>query len=582
MLQEGSMEYQKRDIIKRDIADDQCVECVIRELIVDIDDRCLRLRGGKYVYTPKPWFERAWEAYDENVRHKTRAYSVVDSPLSDFYGGKGKIKTIKEKTPRKGVKVGERVGAALVSAMAIAKRYQSRKAREMKRDKAKAEKDYLKFLNEHVNAKYLKEQGFPVEYNEPSATPKPSAGGGNNLSNTMIFKDSAGNVTGRSPNSGAEMLSKKMSTMRMYKSYCKYHMSVIKDVGKVTDTNTTFCHQLTEGCGPALYSVYDYGTENGSTNQRNFWFNTPKIPDPNFISTGGDTFFGIGKQCTTYVFAADWPWLIMNHDTVTQATDDYRCLRWRYDDVDNTLDVNKPLKVSDFILNVDWKYIKVYGCDYIFDFTNIDFRDYVVEILLFKFKADADTMNYNMQVHAPYSRQPYGYKEYINRAGFEWNSPDIKVVKRTRLLIPGMRNTGYAKNATVKTVDGTDTTINGWGMYGTGENCVRHTLKVRRQYMLTRPILTTVENLTEVQFFNSYYEPDKGVYIRMSAWPNSGALFLNTEDATPYRVAMNKQIDDLCMPTEETKCETLGGAVDVKIFKRGRFKFDEPRIKGLN
>lgn len=561
-------EFIEGDIIE----DDQC--------IVDIDDRCLRLRGGGLEI---PQVE-LWKHYDNKraamTRLRNRYEEFREHPnYRNIKKGLERRRRIRRDSWFESIDKQERGNVDPL-------KYDDymQQLREAAEDSIASigtgvaagagTKKYINYIKKG-NKKFKKDFEFDMGYQPdeppPSAGPPPfvyeefAGEPDNNLNNNMPMR------LRNEKNDGRDVLNKRMETQKMYTTMCEYSMSAIKDVSQ--PSGGSYMHELEQGKGPCLYTTYDYALTD-STGSRNQNWNSPKDTDANMTQTA-TACRGVGTTSTVYIFAADWPWLMMNHDELTQSTggtyDTYTQLQWNYVPyTSNTNDPNLPLTTSNFLTNPDWKYIKVFGIDYTFDFTNFDMRPYVVEILLFKFKADPDSMDYAMQCRAPYQRQTNGFRNYTVRAKAQYASPDITIVDRKRVVIRGMDSPAYI-NAK-------------WSVIPRGaSNCQRHTMRIKRQYVITRPILAdALTVLSEKDWFNDYYEPHKGIYCRMQAWPMSGAFTLNLQDAT---IALNKNetIDDLCEPgSASSQATTLAPGLDVRILKKAYYKFDSERIKALS
>lgn len=409
----------------------------------------------------------------------------------------------------------------------------------------------------------------PIEYDMgwmPEGPP-PSA-----FTPTLRSSNSAGDppddLNNNKMSSGVQVLARRMETQKMYHTMCTYNMSAIKITNRISASDP-WIHKLAIGSGPGLYTTYQYGLTDVSGN-RNPDFNAPNLPDADFNSPN-TSMYNVGTTSPVYVFAADWPWLTMNHDTRTQpavadADKDYRYLRWNYLGTDTGLnDPNIPLTMTDFITNPDWKYIKVYGIQYTFDFTNFDSRNMCVEILLFRFKADPDAMDYKMQVNAPYSRQTRGFINYVVTPSGQYAAQDISIINRKRLIIPGLDQLAYKGS--------------NWSTIGS-KNYRRHIMNITRQYVITRPVLKTtdgtLDEITEDEFFRTYYEPHKGIYCRIQAWP------MNAYYSSTPTSALDKldNIDTLMKPTAADS-GTVAPQLDVRILKRSSYKFDTERITAL-
>jgi len=509
--------------------------------IVGIEDN-LRLRGGS-------WANKAWDAYDQFQRFKKRRYydqylvAARDREIMGYNTPRGPGQSYDIHYEYNPKKVRKDLGrAGLLSAAVIARRLRKRLRRSEDRAKGKA----------------YGSGGDPKKANT------------NTKSMPLPLRDSVGyGPINEYATKGSEVLRKMNSMTRMYHSLMKYQMSIVK-IGANSGTSNPV-HTLTSGQGPCLYTTYNYTYTSGTPTTRNWNFNQPNDNDATFEGAhGATTYKGVGTTSVCYIFAADWPFLVMNHDANTQGTGSGQ-LYWANDEVDTTTDPNLPIKLADFISNKDWTYLTVYRVSYTFDFTNYDIRPYIVEILLFKFKADPDAMDYSDQVTAPFQHQKGGFQEYVNNPSRIWQAPDIKIIKRKRLYIRGMDN-NYAQLQSPQ---------KSWGIPQGGSNARRYQLDVNRQYVMKRPILDEYTSLTEAQFFGDYYEPHKGIYCRMQAWPacvNSGLV----RPMDSVSIETYDGLDTLCKPENDSTGTKLAPGVDVRIMKKASFKFDAPRIKTLS
>jgi len=109
--------------------------------------------------------------------------------------------------------------------------------------------------------------------------------------------------------------------------------------------------------------------------------------------------------------------------------------------------------------------------------------------------------------------------------------------------------------------------------------------------LLKRPILKlnaegNIDDISEDEFFNTYYEPDKGIYCRIQAWPME-SNFLYSSNQTSPEVDINQSLDKynwplLSLGTLDPSCNgsKLMAGVTVKVSKKSKIKLDEPIYKG--
>jgi len=398
---------------------------------------------------------------------------------------------------------------------------------------------------------------------------------------------------------GGSMLQWKNSLTRRYTVHCDYNMGpqLVGTSLQDPDEVTWFMHHRTgDGNGPSLYTLYNNALVL-SGSDRNSIFGTP------FPIDGGTEQInyaegekGVGKGTIVYCFAADYPFLIMNHDPMTQpedwtfeepsgtsviSTKTLGCyLRWKYHLYNPSFsDNNIPIQLSYFITNKDWTYLTHYSTTYNFDITNTNNQPYVVEILFFTYKADPRAMDYGKQIRAPLNRQDLNMDNYINN--FQAYPEDINVQYRKRIYLKGMDQQLYFGNNNMQVPN------------SFRENNTTWSYKVRRKYVMKRPIIRAngqgeLPELTEEQFFNTYYEPDKGVYCRIQAWPMESfynVLNVGSDSAKPYVIGW---MDKYNYPTvtntgnisPSADGTNLMWGVNIKMSKKSKIKLDEPIYKG--
>lgn len=562
------------EFIEGEFTDAQCVEFIVEGFIVDIDDR-LTLRGGG---TEIPQVE-LWKHYDE----KRRAFTRLRNRYEQFRGHPNYRSIYKGLERRRRIRNSDWFSAI--------DKQEAGNVDPMKYD------DYMLQLRDAAEdsigsvatgagigygVKRFKayiaggpgkkpvefDMGWMPDAPPPSASNYPTGDPENNNNNSDM-------ESLQLRKTGKTVLDRRMAIQKMYTTMCYYNMSIVKNTNRQSATDP-WIHKLEIGSGPALYTTYDYGKTDVSGN-RNPNFNSPKEPDSDF-NDPSTSMYNVGVNTTCYVFAADWPWLTMNHDERTQpavaATDkEYRQLQWNYQATTTGLnDPNIPLTMTDFITNPDWKYIKVYGIEYTFDFTNTFPSTMCCEILLFKFKADPDAMDYSMQVKAPFSRQKQGFKDYVVYPSSAFEAQDIIVQARKRLYIPGL-----------------DTVILGssgyWGTKSSFKgNTKRYTMAITRQYVITRPVLETTDGelpeIDENEFFNTYYEPHKGIYMRIQAWPQSSTFTMQTQ-SSPGTITEYSDLENRMKPTAADAGTTISPGLECRMFKKAKYKFDAERISKL-
>lgn len=416
--------------------------------------------------------------------------------------------------------------------------------------------------------------------------------GGNSTdsqSRPLLLRSSSNSTNMSSYEQGKMMLEWKNSLTRKFTTHCYFTMSpyiVRRNLG-LTPTDLAV-YNTANGVGPLLFWTYNL-TPNQTLSSTN-------LPSPTYMMLNdSDVGFdydlptvnkGLGINGIVYVFIADWPFAVFNIDPVTQSStlDEFkkgRALSWKYKDYDVTTDPNLPRTLSDIVYNKDWSYFTHYYTELSFDFTNVDMFDYVVEILFFKFKADADTMNYQRQVLAPLRRQTGAMQAYCeNEIGMD-NMADITVVHRKRKLIRGC---SLDVVRTGMQVNGTTTQLN---LYAPESRKNEYTYKyiVNRKYVMKRPILNNYNaDLTEAEFFGAYCDKQKSVYCRVQAWPASPPILAdhyvgcNPANGNYKNFFSNAEIN-VTAATGATFLTQFNGLA-CTMQKRSHWKLDEPILKG--
>jgi len=363
-------------------------------------------------------------------------------------------------------------------------------------------------------------------------------------------------------NNGMTMLNWKNRLTKKYHTECFYEMSMIMCTKRETGVDYHFTDM---GQGPLLYCIYYDVMLDGT--KRETGFNFPMEMDQGAV---GDSYKGVGWNKICYVFAADWPFLVMNHDPKTQDTANKNTglyLSYDYRDVLTTTDNSGPIEMTNVTGNDDWTYITHYYTVHTFDMTNTSKMPHVVEILFFTFKADADAMDYRKQVLSVTRRQDFFFQEYIQ--GSASKPSDINIVKRKRIYLAGFSNKSVLYSGQSK-VDAT--TPNQMR-----ENSITYKHVVKRKYVMKRPINTTYNhNISETDFFNTYYDAQKGIYCRVQAWTLEGNLIHDENDGGYCKMIGNETtVNNL----SQTTCTKLGYGVNVYMSKKSYFKLDEPIYK---
>jgi len=361
------------------------------------------------------------------------------------------------------------------------------------------------------------------------------------------------------PATGTEMLEWKNSLTRLYHTYQRYHMSVVKDT-KIWTGNTLKIHDATGGVGPGLYWTVFSTALNGANREINYL--APVIWDGGFTAnpttSPNSRYFRLGRGGIIYVFAADWPGTIMNFDPLTQNNTNGNCDLSFTDFTYNQPTTNKniPRTWKSVFQNTDWNYITIYNTDWVFDITNYSANDYIVEIILFRFTADVDAMDYEKQCLAIMGGSQGGTAGYIHDLPLAYNN-DTSTITRKRIIVPGLTQENWT---------GTDYICS----EGSKPNYKRLKVNVKRKYILKRPVLTSYDNnLEEVDIWNKYHEHQNGLYFRVMAWPITPDVYLT-------KFSGKLTLTEQRLPPDSNLADgEVMAALDVKIYKRSHFKLDE-------
>jgi len=361
---------------------------------------------------------------------------------------------------------------------------------------------------------------------------------------------------------GMTMLNWKNRLTRRLHTECFYEMSMI--ILTKRDTGVDY-HYTDMGQGPHLYCIYQVDMLDGT--KRDTGFNMPMEMDQ---GAKADSQKGVGWNQICYVFAADWPFLVMNHDPKTQDTgnkDNGLYLSYDYRDVITTTDNSGPIEMTNITGNDDWTYITHYYTVHTFDMTNTSKMPYVVEILFFNFKADKDSMDYRKQCLAVFRRQDFFLQDYIQ--GSMDKPADINIIHRKRIYLKGITspNVQYMGTATQ------NVTIPNQNR----ENSAIYKYVVKRKYVMKRPINTTYNHsISETDFFNTYYDAQSGTYCRVQAWTLEANLMHMENDGGKCKT--NGQETTYNNLAQSTATE-LGFGVNVYMSKKSYIKLDEPIYK---
>lgn len=433
-----------------------------------------------------------------------------------------------------------------------------------------------------------------------------SRSGPKKLRNKNVTQTSQDNISKPMPD-GYSMLNFKNSMTRMYRTHSEYYMhpTLIKSqlyIYKTTapgwEKTGPFVHSTFEGNGPHLYTSFDNEIATGTLADKNLT-RSPKtqeahqedqgylrLIDTNRTSANLANSKALGMNTIIYVFAADWPFVTMNYDPLTQVeqyapneTNDLvwfsqltgNFLRFKPVEYNVSTDMNTPVVFNDIWLkNRDWTYLTHYYTKYNFKFRNTSMRPHVVEILFFKFKADTDAMDYDRQCVAVVNRQVYKYQDYFD--GVSPQTQDIEIVHRKRILLRGLSDIFNNSSLT-------------YYRDNVGTSQANYKYVVKRKYVIKKPIINYSSlgwvAFTESQAFNEYYEQQQGIYCRMQAWPATGNYWSSMSGVTPRAPAVNLQDEeeDYNLSDAQVDGTRLGFGVTCKIDKKSYFKLDEPYYK---
>lgn len=333
-------------------------------------------------------------------------------------------------------------------------------------------------------------------------------------------------------------------------------------------------HNCKPGVGPCLYWQTDETLANSTSTEPNPNFAKLRPFDIADLTSDTDPLFGTCGTC--YVFCADWFGKHMNYDEFTLSR-----LQWIVDDTTATSDPNTAIKLEDLIgvtsPNKDWSVIRHYATYIEFEFTNLSPQPYVVEVLFFKFKVDPDEMTWTDQLRAPMSNQN-DVHAYCENSIRNFGTEQITVMKRHRQRIYGLDNFCHYPTGSSNA-----------GQYLMIANAVRtnvgtYSFKVRRKYDVVRAIKQgSSYGYDEVDFFDKFYDPNKGIYCRIQAWPESPMFTTNPNNNTTQTgyTRLNNLPDATCQPTGTTAgLDYLNPALMVHMKKRSYLKVDAPVLKG--
>lgn len=373
----------------------------------------------------------------------------------------------------------------------------------------------------------------------------------------------------------------KLKSCNVMWTYARYHMHPINRSYFISAGNTS--PYFTDGRGPLLASPIEEDVT--STNFGNITGTNVE----NHVGTTGhnQTAYSLNRYLWTYVFSADYPFNTMLPVCQKTGTQNALChLTWETMTPQTTTDPNLPITLSDVVGNKDWNRI-THGITYLyFDFSNYALQPMVVEVLLFRYLVDVDAMSYTQMIDAPLSRQyGFAYASYCEMKNMALGTPQIKVIKRIRFKMSANQYLSHNTNA-----DGDAIRNNNIGFT---PRFRKLKLKVRRQYSIKRPIATSyISTLTDNEFYNTYYEYDKGVYCRVQAWPEDNRFRMTREEIpnttgqyysayeldNSYTNSNKLKTDAATTPT--TSDYRIAQGVACYLEKKSFFKLDEPMLRG--
>ena len=376
---------------------------------------------------------------------------------------------------------------------------------------------------------------------------------------------------------------KALRTGKLLYTQYRYTMSPQKTIayfGGTVAAPTLPTAFMSLGYGPGLYWNVnsDVSSPNGLLNM----VQPINIRNPNCSSV-------LCSYGPIYVFVADWPFGAMMYGlltptvswqsstTVVTARTDVNTLQYEVDTIVATDDANTPILYNEIAYsNKDWSVMRHYVTIHYFDMVNFYPAPMTVEILFFKFIVDPDTMSYYEKQCSPLSfqndMQSYGEQSIKN-----FGTKQIKVVKRKRIVIPGINNWCYMPTNTVSAAAecltaSVDT-----------PNQYKCQFKIKRMYDVKKPIQRTGEavTLTEQGFFDSFYDHENGIYCRMQAWQPNGIPMIQVTGADNktiiYQTSIQSENNDYATPTQSFKPSCV---VQVNMRKQSFIKLDSPILRG--
>lgn len=377
---------------------------------------------------------------------------------------------------------------------------------------------------------------------------------------------------------GAAMLAWKNSLTKMYHTYHSYTMSPILKSLAINDASPVpvarYVHYCEEGNGPHLYWKFEVSFANGTKrysqfNKLSYWDGGWEVPALEVPYSAGPPVtpyspkknFRTGASGTIYIFNADWPGCIMNHDPKTRAGTTGQDLLWTDMEYGGTVTTtNYPRKWTSVFANTNWQYLTIYGTQYRFDVTNFSCRDYCLEITLFKFKADIDAMDYEKQCLAAFGGYHTGTNAYVEQLAF-MPIADVNIVSRKRYIINGMKLNGNVNDTFTE---------------GTRKNNKTIKYNIKRRYVIKRPLLNSYETtLTENDIYNKYYEAQKGTYFRFMAWPQDIIAYTNNSTGLAGVYGEDTIVPSVPNVGNEGTPTKFASGLQVQMYKKSYFKLDE-------
>ena len=370
----------------------------------------------------------------------------------------------------------------------------------------------------------------------------------------------------------------------IHKYNCDPHFNVV-----TVGTPTVYCWKFSLGTSNGLWSKRDdtNGTGTVGTTAWSPGITYNSIVTPNFGgTTTGVNAAQMPNNANIMLFVVDWPFFTMNYIKATQVSASLEnIMRWKdmAATYTQTTDPIYPIQFSQIAANKDWTTIYHLGTEILMDFINYSIEDQNVEILLFKWIVDHDTIqSYQQQIMASCS----GYRDYDdyllgqNSIG----TPQIRVVKKIRFKLTGALD----EKVTRIYNPGVSEAINyGCTVGDLPSNRKVKKLRIKRKYAMKRPVEETAfaTSFSELGMFNELYEAQQGIYCKITAWPTNKRRDINIQDifsSTPvYSSTTNTSINASAdIPSAVTKNGQPRMCVGLTMTKKSFIKLDKTMMRG--